>query len=208
MGPQLSKNIANIVNQTSAEVLMQNLQTCMSQSSQSQNISGSFAFGISQSASMVINLNCVSNFQMNNNISMQIANAIQQKADSQSVALLDMLNRPKSENIATISNMISTRISSSMVQNTLASAAQTQNISANIAIGISQQLDSKTALDALAKMVATTGIATEIENNTSQKSSATSVNPLSFITDSIYAMLAVVFIIIIAIGGLLWLLLN
>jgi len=208
MGPQTSKNIADIVNETTASVIMQSMQSCMSQSSQTQAISGSFAFGVSQTANNVMNVACASHFNMTNDLALAIASSIQQKAETQGIALLDTLKMSRAENITNIANRITAKISSNLVQQTIANTAQNQVFADSTVIFASQTLDSRTTLKALTDMTANTGIGIDIQNQTNQKGKNTSNNPLSFITDSIYAMLAVLFFIIVVIVGLIYMVLS
>lgn len=210
MGQTKSKNLVDIVNDVSASVIMNNVQNCSSVSTQTQNISNSgWLIGVSQSSTSVINLNCASSFQMNTDIANQIANAIAQEAKSQNIALLGALNFNSAENIVNIASRVNNTITTSLVQNTLTSIAQAQNISGiGVGVGISQTIDATTVQSALADAISRTNLATSIANDSNQSASAETTNPLSFITDSIWIMLLFVVIIIGAILGVLWLILS
>lgn len=208
MGGNSSKNISNIVNETTASVIMQSMQSCMSQSSQSQTISGSYVNGVQQKATSVMNVACASHFNMTSDLAFSIASAIQQQAEAKGVALLDTLHLNRSENISNIANRIQAKISSQLVQTAIANTAQNQVITGSIAINSSQTLDSNTTLKALTDMTANTGLALDIENQTSQKSSATQSNPLDFITSSIYLLMAIIFFVLLMFGGIIYVILS
>ena len=205
MGSTSSKNVANIVNDATAEVIMQHMQSCVSNTAQTQVISGvSFGFGINQTATANVDLTCMSNFQMTTDIATDIANNIVQKAEAQNIALLDTLRSSRSENITNITNRVQSHVTASVVQTAMAGLSQSQLIAnSTVLIGASQTLSASVVQKAISDSVSKTALATSIDNDTSQTAKSTSTNPLSFLTDFGWMVVVLIAVIIIAcLGGL------
>jgi len=211
MGGSQSTNITTMVNQTAAQVITQNMMNCSASSAQTQtvNITGSSIFGLSATQTASISQSCVANFQMTTDIANQIANQIQQQATSQSIALLDLVSGSKASNTVALSNMISSNVTTQLVQNAALSAIQTQsiNVSGSTVADATISQSATVIQSAIMGAISNTNLATTVANNTSQSSSATQTNPLAFLTDYLtYIMIFIGIIVLAIIGGLIYVL--
>lgn len=146
----------------------------------------------------------MANFNVDNNVITQISNAIQQEAQKQGVALLDILNFDSASAEAHIKSTVSSKITNEVVQETVAKINQimiAQN--AGVMIGGSYSQDADTVVRALQDSISKTGLGTEIENSTSQKAIAKKTNPLDFIFSYFsYIIFAVIFIIVVIVAAI------
>lgn len=201
MGANKSKTLTEIVNETSAEVILQNMQNCQSNTSQVQevNVTG-FGFGNTYEQTANINLSCAANFKMNNDIAMQIANQISQKAETQGIALVGIGTFNKSEAIAKINNRINARITSELVQKTVLRVQQNQILNqGGVQIGATFKQTSAVIQKALMESVANTGLAYEIANSVDQRAITKQTGPFDFLANIWFYFLLFILIIVVAI---------
>lgn len=200
MGPRLSKTTIDIVNEIAPEVIIQHAQNCNASVSQNMQYTNTgFSLFSSREQTASINLSCLANFQMNANIIADIANKIQQTAESEGIALLDALTTSKSEANLKLRNIIAPKITSEVVQRAAINVSQnmqTANMGVELGSNYVQSVD--VVVQAIMHEIANTGVAVEIDNNTSQKSSSKSKNPLSFLSE--IATLWVVFFLVIIVA--------
>lgn len=191
MGGSKSKVLTDIVNRTTAEVIVENMQQCQANSSQDQsNISqGGISLFNTQTQELSLNLSCAANFQMNTDIVQKIANKIQQEAEAKSVALLDLVSGSRAEANLYLKNEIGAKVSTQLVQNTVVSLKQSQEMGAisnrygtAVQVGNIQKQSADAVVEAIMESVANTSLATNIVNNTSQTATASQENPLDFLT--------------------------
>lgn len=203
MGGSQSKNLTSIVNETAASVIVENIAKCSTSLGQIQNvnINQSWLFGFNSNQDATISQKCVADFQMTNEIATEIASQIQQKAESQSIAVLDLFSGSKSVNQAKISSIVSASISTKNIQEAAISVMQTQNVNVNgsIGFGVNVSQSASVVQKAIMNSVANSNLSNIIENSTSQKSSAKQTNPLAFIGDLFSGYFLFVFLIIVGI---------
>ncbi len=209
MGQKKSKSAADIVNEVTPQVLIEHMQQCNAAVDQSQKVVNT---GISlfrstrQTATM--SLNCVANFQVTADVIANIANRIQQEAATKGVALLDIGTNNVSEVNLKLRNIISPKITTSMVQQVGAKINQSQiDANAGIYIGGETVQSADVVVKALMDAVAKTGVAVEVENNSSQSAKSTSSGPLDFLAN--LGMMWIIFVlvfVVLLIGGLIYLL--
>ena len=210
MGPTQSKNIIDIINQVSAEVVIKNMQHCAGSVMQSQTmVLAGTNNNLSQRQDASLNLSCAANFQVDNKVINDITNEIIQKAQAQGYALLSV-GGTSSDNITKIKNEISTKITTEMVQHVVSGIVQQQNMIAlagSVNTNISQVQSASVVQKAIMDAVASTNLATNIAGNFDQRGKSESKNPLDFITNlfsNFYFL--ILLIIVIVIGALLYLL--
>jgi len=201
MGQNQSSSVASIVSQAAASVIVNNIQNCSASSSQAQNVVGGFLFFSDITQTSTINQTCVANFQVTNDITTAITNAIQQAASEQNVALLSALQFNSAQTQAYINNLVSTSITSSMVQNAYTSSLQSQNFLDTIAIFSTVSQSSSAFQSALETAISNTSLATSLQTNTKQSATQATTNPLDIFGDITEYILIFIVVIILAILG-------
>jgi hypothetical protein len=210
MGGTSSKTLVDIVNESSAEVITRNMQSCSSSINQTQvyNMTG-FSYGFNASQDASINMSCVANFKMNDQIATQITNDVIQKATASSVALISV-SKTKAEAESHIKNSIKNNVTTELVQKSVASISQSQYVNVSgVQINSNISQSAASVQKAIMTAISNTNIKNDLATVAAQSSSAEQKNPLSFISDifkNIYMVFFLIFIVIIVvIGGGLYL---
>lgn len=197
MGASQTKNAVDVVNEAIITCTIRNVSDCSARLEQSQQVhfSGTGWFNrVEQSAT--INVSCLQQLRMTNELSTQMAQQIQQDAAAQAIALMPSYSG--SENETRLKNHIETHVSTTTIQQCAASATQRQIVTfegfqfGNAAI---QTLDifSKCMQDALNA----NNIAQSIVQDVSQTAESTIDNPFSFLADMwMYIVLGIIAFII------------
>jgi len=196
MGANFTQEVLDLVNQTTTNVLMKNMSTCKASSTMNQNvdITGSSWFSWFEQSSS-IDMTCLGKFQMNDSIVNQIANEIQQQAINKSIALMNIGQVNGTDIETNLKNIITTNITTEMIQNSLASLKMNQNIVVSgSATGVTVSQSSDMIQKAIMQGVSSTNLANTILNQTKQTSDNELANPLA-----IFGSFAFIFIIIIII---------
>ena len=182
MGATSSKTISSITNEVAAEVIMKSMQNCTSISEQSQtmNVTG-WAIGNSQTQKATLNLSCAGNFKMTADVSNQIVSEIQQRAAAEGLAMLTATN---SEADSRMRNLVSSKITTEVVQNSIAMVKQSQGMNVSgVGIGNAQTQDSDMVQQALMTSINNTGISTDMQQFVDQSATAVTKSPFAFLTD-------------------------
>ena len=201
MGKNQSKTIVDITNQVIPQVLIQHMQACNSAAGLNQDIVNTgLMFGSNISQSSNISVSCVANFQVDNTVISDIANNIQQQAESQGIALLDALTTNKAEANLILKNKIAPVITTSMMQQVAQNLKQNQAyINRGFMIGSTLTQDSSVVVKAIMDSIASTNLTTDLINNTKQKDKTISNNPLSFLTDIAWYWVLLIMVIVVSI---------
>lgn len=209
MGQKKSKSVVDIVNEVTPQVLIEHMQQCNSSIDQTQRVvnSGIKLFHTT-SQTATLSLSCVANFQVTNEVIADISNKIQQKASAEGVALLDIGTNHVAEANLKLRNIIAPKITTSMVQQVSAKISQKQiDENEGIYIGgeIVQRADA--VQTALMEAVASTGVAVDIQNQSSQSAETKSNSPLDFLANlgMMWLIFIIVFVVIIF-GALIYIL--
>lgn len=213
MGSSQSSTLVDIVNQATASVITNELLSCSSNSKQTQVFapSNSLFFGFSAKQSATISQSCIANFKVDDSIVSKISNQIQQEAAKESVALFDTMHFDSTQAEAHIKNLVSTNITTNLVQNALVSVEQTQIIggAGNTILGGSVVQTSDTVQKSLMSAISNTSLATTIDNQTDQKSKNSQTNPLDIFGDMLmYIIIFIIVIIVAVVGGIIYLITN
>ncbi|HXT82918.1 MAG TPA: hypothetical protein VN704_00975 [Verrucomicrobiae bacterium] len=207
MGVSQSKTSVDVVNQSIITAITNNVNSCSSSLNQNQQVSLS-GVGIfnwfSQSASL--NVQCLQQATMTNDLSMQIAQQIQQDAQAQAVALLPSYSG--SQNVTNLANKITTSVTTNIIQQCAAGALQNQQISTSgfqVGNQVTQTLNLFSSC--MQKALNNNNIAQGIVQNVSQTASSTTSNPLDFLGNMFsYVVIGIIgFIILIIILAYLFL---
>jgi len=201
MGQNKSKSLIDMVNEVSTNVLIKHMQNCSSTSLQSQTFTdtGGFYLGFEQSQAAMISQSCIANFKVDNKVIADIANEIQQAAESESVALFDILRFSEAETNLRLKNLVATNISTEMVQSVAISASQEQRFDGygTVMLFTKQKQSSDIIQKALMGAIASTNLAATIDNETSQEAKVSQSNPLDFFSNImlyIFIFIAVMFL--------------
>lgn len=201
MGASQSTNSVSVVNKAIISVLTKNANNCSSNSVQNQqiNYSGFGLFGGSSQSSNV-SVKCLQNVKMDNNLSTQIAQQIQQQAAAQGIALLPNYNG--STNIGNLSNYISTKLTDKVIQDCASSVLQNQqNNVGGVQIGLYNSQNVNAVTSCLQKTLNKNKISQGIVQNVNQVATTKTSNPLNFLGNLFKGMaleiFAVIFLIII-----------
>lgn len=207
MGASHSSNSVNVVNTAIISVLTENVNNCTSATTQSQQVSFSgFGFLSSVLQSAEVNVKCLQNVTMNNDLSNKIAQQIQQQAAAAGIALLP--NYSGTNNNVNISNYISTKLTTEILQSCSAGAIQGQQISfSGIQIGSSAKQILSNFTSCLQTALNNNQIAQGLVQDANQVATAKNTNPLDFLGNlfsSIAFEILMVIILIIVIGYFLF----
>ncbi len=199
MGASVSKTSVDIVNNSIIQVITNNVNNCTTNSTQTQQVSFS-GWGLFNSVtqSAQLNISCLQNIQMTNELSTQIAQEIQQQAESQAVALLPSFSG--SSGAISLANYIQTRVTTATIQNCAAGAIQSQQVQfSGVQIGSSatQTLDLFT--ECMQTVLNNNNIAQGIVQDITQTTTAKTTNPLD-IFGSTWTIILLGFILFIIIG--------
>lgn len=207
MGASTSTNAIDVVNSAIISVVTSNVNSCSSSLNQTQNVSysGTSLFNTaSQSATVAVS--CLQNIKMTSNLSSSIAQAIQQQASANSIALLP--SYAGSNNFVNLKNYISTKLTTNILQSCTAQATQIQNVQyTGIVVGSKATQVLTTLTKCLQNALNKNNIAQGLVQNASQVAKSTSSNPLNFLGNmymSIAMIILVVVISLIVIGYLLF----
>lgn len=196
MGASQSKTSVDIVNTSIIDCITNNINSCSSQLTQNQQVSFS-GFGLFNSVfqSASLNVQCLQNITMTTDLSTKIAQQIQQDAEASAVALLPSYSG--SSNTTNISNYIQTKLTTNIIQTCAASALQNQQVSFS---GVQIGSAATQTLDLFSKCMQTalnnSNISQGLVQDVTQKTTATTTNPLDFLS-SMFGYIVIGFILFI-----------
>lgn len=181
MGVGQSQTSVDIVNQSIITAITNNVNNCTANSQQTQevNLSGFSLFNIfSQTAKL--NVQCLQKITMTNDLSMSIAQQIQQDAEAQAVALMPSYSG--ANNTTNLANKIQTSVTTNTIQQCAAGALQNQKISAS-GVQIGNQVYQTLSLfsECMQTALNNNSIAQNIVQDITQTSKSTVTNPLDFL---------------------------
>ncbi len=207
MGIKNSKTTVNIVNEIVPNVILQHAQNCSANVVQDMTyVNSGFSLFSSKKQTNTINLSCLANFKMNANIVADIANKIQQESETQGIAVLDAISSSKADANLKLQNIIAPKITSELVQRAVVNVTQTMKImNTGTEIGSSYLQSSDIVLEAIMQEVNNTGLAVDIDNNTTQKSSTKSENPFNFLTNiATIWIVAILLVVVLIVGSIIY----
>lgn len=181
MGAAVSLNSVDVVNNSIIDVIVQSSNNCTASVAQQQNVQFSgFSIFSSAKQNLTISLSCIQNVQVDNDLASQMANQIQQQASSQAIALLPGFSG--SANTQRLSNYLTTKITTSTIQNCVANVAQSQNVSfSGVQVGSAAEQTLNTFMNCMQKALNQNNVAQGIVNDVTQKAESKVVNPLDFL---------------------------
>ena len=203
MGASQSTTSVNVVNQSIIDAVIQNVNNCSATSTQSQQVTFS-GLGLFSSASQTatLNLQCLQNVKVNNDLITSMAQKIIQDAQSQAVALMPSYSGSNAQ--TSLSNYLQTKITNSTIQNCANNAVQTQNITfTGVQIGSSSSQTLSLFSECMQKALNNNQVAQNIVQDTSQTVSSKTSNPLDFLSQyAAYVVIGIIaFIILIIVIG-------
>ena len=183
-GPSTRTSI-DVVNDAIANVIISNANKCSQTGAQSQVVYHS-GIGLFSGASqeMTLSANCVQNVTIDINLANDIASKIQQDAKAEGVALLDMFSNVHADAQAKLATRIQNNLKLETVQACNQFAIQQQvSVFTGTQIGSQDSQRTNQTMQCIQNAISNTKIANTIVNDSDQKASATSKNPLAFLTD-------------------------
>ncbi len=204
MGASSSKTAAEIINETTAQVLISNANDCSASMTGIQVVRTSgLTFGQLNYASMRLTQSCIQNITITNDIIDKITNAIDQQARAQVTALLPGGAFAKTS--TQIRNAVTSNITNTTIQNAMANLTFGQDIgTSGITIGQANVLSGDVVLKAMQTAVANTNLSHDLGTDVGQSANATTdTSPISQLFSGLYGWIAIVVIIfIIIVGGI------
>lgn len=201
MGASVTKTSVDIVNESIIEAITENVNNCSTNLEQTQNVNlGGIGFFTSIFQSASLNVSCLQNINITNQLATDIAQKIQQNAAANAIALLPSFSG--SENLTNLQNYIKTKVSNNIVQSCAASAVQNQTVNASgfqVGAQVSQTLSlfSKCMQTSLNNNNISQGLVQDIE----QKATSTVSNPLDALTGlfttPVLIFIAILFLIVV-----------
>lgn len=182
MGASQSKTAVDVVNDSIISVVINNVNSCSSSLTQTQQVSfGGFGLFTSASQSATLNVQCLQNINMTNQLSTQIAQQIQQDAVAQSIALLPSYSG--STNTTNLANYIQSKVTTNTIQQCAASAVQSQQVAFNgIQIGSAATQTLSLFSKCMQTVLNNNNVSQGLVQDVTQTATATSTNPLSFLS--------------------------
>lgn len=183
MGASQSTSSVDIVNNSIITAITNNVNNCSASSTQTQTVQlGGIGIGNSISQSASLNISCLQKVTMTTQLSTQIAQQIQQDATASAVALLPSYSG--SSNTTKLANYIQTKVTTNIIQNCATSALQNQNIATSgIQIGDSVNQTLNLFSSCLQNALNNNNISQGVVANIAQTSTATTSNPLDFLSN-------------------------
>jgi hypothetical protein len=179
----VSTSSVDVINQSIINVILSTAQQCQSGLDSTQTItrSGSSLFS-SASQNVNFSLTCLQDVKIDNSLLSSIANAVQQSAQQNGVALLPSFSGSNAS--ANIKNYLETKITNSVIQNCVASLKNQQSISySGTQIGVVDSQNVSLVMECLSKSLNNVGVSQGLINSTSSTVKQTNTNPLDFITN-------------------------
>lgn len=203
MGASQSNTSVDVVNKSIIDTVISNVNNCSILTTQSQQVdfSGVGLFTkVNQSASL--NVQCLQNVQITNELLTSMAQKIVQDAQAQAVALMPSYSG--SDAVTNLRNLLETKITTSTVQNCAAGVLQRQQVSFS---GLQIGSAASQTLDLFSKCMQTVlnnnKVSQSIVQDTDQRARSVTSNPLDFLGNmysSIAVMIIGIIILIIVIG--------
>ncbi len=215
MGPTQSKNIVDIVNETSASAIISAMSNCNSGVSQSQTmiLSGSNT-NLHQTQDASINLSCAANFRIDSTIINDITNKIIQSAAAEGYGLLSP-GGSNSENVTNIRNSVSASVTTELIQRVISQINQQQTMIAqydSVNKNIYQNQTASVIQKSITDAIASTGLGNSVAGNFDQDANASSKNPFDFIGNlfklPVYMMLIIAVFILVLVLGIVYAIFN
>lgn len=183
MGASQTKNAVDVVNEAIITCVIRNVSNCSTHLAQTQTVrfSGTGWFNrVEQSATL--NVSCLQQIKMTNELSTQMAQQIQQDAAAQAIALMPSYSG--SQNQTRLKNHIETHVSTSTIQECAVGAIQNQTV---IFEGFQFGNEAIQTLDIFSKCMQEAlnmnQVSQSIVQDVTQKAESTIENPFSFLAD-------------------------
>lgn len=216
MGGSQSKTKTDIYTSNVVEALSKSIQNCASNTIINQKVAIRGNYNVVRHVRLVQGMKLAASCALDEkNITeaqQAVENAIKQQSDAQSVALLGVVGKSKSQNEAVIHNEVKSTINRETIQNIINNFNATQefyldgnsNIVDDLTMEQSMQILFDNCLSALSQMSSVQ----DIMNNASQIASSTQTNPVSEIINSIGSILTklggmwtIIIIVAMVVGG-------
>lgn len=204
MGGAQSKSSAEILNETTASVLVSAANDCSLSATGIQVVRTSgVTIGQLNYANMRISQTCLQNLTVTNDLIEKITSEIQQSAAAKTTALLPGLS--SSKNRTKIRNAVATNITNSVIQKAASSVTFGQDIgTSGLTVGQANILSGDVAVKAVQEVISQTNLSRDIEAAVGQSSkSETDTSPISQLFSGIWGwVIILVVILVIVIAGI------
>lgn len=198
MGASQSSTSVDVVNDSIITAIVNNVNNCQGNLTQNQQVDFS-GFGLFNSVKQTatLNLQCLQNITMNNQLSMQIAQQIQQEAESQAVALMPSYSG--SSNTVKLANYIQTKVATETIQNCATSAIQSQQVSfSGIQIGAAATQTLNLFSKCMQSVLNNNNVSQGVVQDITQKATSKTTNPLDFLSGIFSSIALIVIAVVIA----------
>ena len=215
MGGSKSKAVADIATDVMTTMITQDMMNCSTMVTQRQSLdisgSGNVLDGVTMKQGFKINVKCLQDSNRKAQLDTAIANAVEQTAESEGVALVGAIGASKSEVITNLRTRISNEITMQALVNCASSINNTQGISIsgdyNLLRNVTLEQFGEMVRNCVQNVVSNTSMVNDLRNTVDQQASATTKGPLDFIADiftgpTAIIMMVIVLIVIIAIAYL------
>jgi hypothetical protein len=189
MGAAQTTTKADIINQAITNVILETAQNCQQAINATQiiNSSGVNLFG-NTSATINFSAACLSNVNMDANLTNSITAAIQQTAQQSNIAMLPSYSGNNSDLM--IKNLIATNLTNSVIQNCASSLNAMQQVNqSGLNIGATNKTTQNIVTSCIMNGVSSTGIANTLLGSSASSTVQKTASPLDFIS-SIFSSLS------------------
>lgn len=212
MGGHISRQSLGVSTNVVTKAALDVTQSCLAFMDGTQVISiygsGNIFRGNIQRSTLSVDSKCMSQMSQQGEFENSLENSITQAMKDQEVAMTQWISPGKNDQMATIAQDVTTKVTFTDVQNCVSSLQGTQLfiVSGNDNVVVDNMQDQTLSLAASCLMSGgqVTGVTNDITNTVNQHSTYDSENPFAFITDAIEAvfgsaaaMAALVFIAIV-----------
>jgi hypothetical protein len=208
MGGSESKSTVKTLSKQITDIAISTVQTCETNSRQSQTVNvANTGFKLWGSYKMEqetdISVSCFNDTQKQTDLQNKLISTISQTNSANGVAIISAFGSSSTNAKANLTNIIRNNITMSNIQKTYNSIRQAQTINfSNSGVVLFEQADlmqgSKLFAASVLKEIDKAGIFNSIENKIDQENTATTSNPLDFISDILSGISMSIIIIIMA----------
>lgn len=203
MGASVSKTSVDVVNDSIIQAITDNVNNCSVLLNQSQTVNlGGTGFFNSIFQSSTLNISCLQQVSMTNQLSTDIAAKIQSDATAKGIALLPSFSGAL--NSTNLANHIQTTVSTSTIQNCANSVIQSQTVNTS-GIQVGNQVSQTLSLfsQCMQKALNNNNVAQAVVQDVAQTTTSTVSNPLDFLSGilstPILIFIAIIVLIIVSV---------
>ena len=190
-GGSKSSTRSTVISSLVTDIIAKNVMECRVQGKMMQDLSQTgnrnVAKNIVMRQSYTLNMECLQSSENMNRLQTEVANAVKQAAETQSIALLSVLGSSNSEIDNVIQNSVANNLTFENIQQQIGQMSMNQSImqygSKNIIEGVFMEQLSDTVRNAAQNITQKIDVIQKIENTNQQDAKATQENPFQFLAD-------------------------